>query len=293
MLLAGVGRCNRRRQANNATHSDALANGERQWLSVADVLDIPIERLRRATFTLADLSHPMYNLQVRSLPVEGRQYVIGADFALGVEGGDFDAACVLDLTHYLETGQDYQVAELSCRMGVSFYKPLYALCRMYNNAFLLGEQQGGGLSVMRMMWDELHYRHIYTHVDPNKAMPEQSSNPRLGWPAQEDDITVHNLRLAVAEDKIDLFSMPLLEQMSSLQYVAPKTTDYRRQGDNKLQIKVPGGGSPDLMRACAYALHARQKAVVLPNVAPVRQHASTFFLPDAKPVEPVAFEVLA
>jgi hypothetical protein len=233
---------------------------------LSDIMPAAFGALAGAAYSLAAVPSPSYDLTVFTPPIPTHTYVVGTDHALGVLGGDLDVACVMDLTEWRTSGRAVQVAELSCNLGAGFVRPLYGLLRLYNNAFLLGEQQGGGVGVMRTLWDELRYRNIYTHANPLQAVPTKGENPTLGWPARANDITVHNLRMAVVENRLELRSVELIRQMQALQFRGKAAPGDDRDMDDKLRLYLPGGGSPDRVRACAYALHALRVAQVLPQM---------------------------
>lgn len=252
---------------------------------LSDIMPVAFGLLAGAAYSLASIPSPSYDLTVFTPPDPSHVYVVGTDHALGVNGGDLDVACVMDLTEWRTSGRAVQVAELACNLGSGFVRPLYGLLRLYNRAFLLGEQQGGGVAVMRTLWDELSYRNIYTHANPMQAVPTKGENPSLGWPARANDITVHNLRMALVENRMELRSVKLLTQMQSLQFRGRATPGEDRDIDDKLSLYLPGGGSPDRVRACAYALHALRVAQVLPQMADPKTPAPDLYRPD-QPMRP-------
>jgi hypothetical protein len=94
---------------------------------------------------------------------------------------------------------------------------------------------------------------VYYRRDEEKAgRPRMDS---LGHPRIFDDITLRNLRRAVIDRELVIRSTWLLDQMARLQFFAPGEEPgvNDRARDEKLKIRLPGGGSPDLVMALAYA----------------------------------------
>lgn len=181
-------------------------------------------------------------------------YVIGADFALGLEGRDDDAGTVLrcDVTPVR------QVCELCGTWGPSFDRILFATACFYNEAFILGERQVG-LNVLRSILDALGYGHLY--YDRSEEARSRKISDKLGYWRGEHDICIPNLRRALRAHKILIRSRPTLEQLRKLQY-APRRTSIEPIDalDRDLGIKLAGGGSPDRVMGLSYAWHAVAEA---------------------------------
>jgi hypothetical protein len=92
---------------------------------------------------LPDTLKGIPGLTVYELPVKGRQYLIGADVAKGLEHGDADDAVVIDEQTWVE------VAALNGRWEPDiFAKYLIALSAAYNEAIVAPEQNNHGHAVL-------------------------------------------------------------------------------------------------------------------------------------------------
>lgn len=103
------------------------------------------------------------------LPIDGHEYVIGADIAIGTER-DNSSACIFD-RHTLR-----QVAEYACNVipPDEFGEQLALAGRMYNNALVVPEANDGGKTTIRRMLD-LGYSRLY------RRNPGRNVRPGTNW----------------------------------------------------------------------------------------------------------------
>lgn len=176
-------------------------------------------------------------------------YVAGADFALGIQGRDYDAAVFLNAT----VRPVRQVAELHGHWGPDFERLLFAAGMYYGQAFVLGERQFG-LDRLRAL---LKLGYGYMYYDRDEDSRGRKIKDKLGYWRGTNDICVPNLRRAIRRNELVLRSEALINQMGKVEY-APRTSSRPSEEaqDKDLGIKLSGGGSPDLVMACAYAWHA-------------------------------------
>lgn len=273
----------------------------RERLQFADlnILGCEPKQLRAGTLRAIDVPDPSGRITIWEPPRPGRTYVAGADFALGV-GRDWDTICVLDKSCEQEGSPPRQVAEAQGQWGPKFWAVLYAVLTHYNGAFLLGEQQGGGVHAMRWLWDYCDYRWIYRRGDPAKSIPVATeANPALGWPRTANDVVLTAFRMAVRDRRVVLRSVPLLQQMAGLRFKARANEDeLARDPDDRLRLSVQGGGSPDLVMAAAYASYALsqvflfEKPVELPGPGTYGHDLGlNKFLPEAQRAQPTFVRV--
>lgn len=225
-------------------------------------------KVSRFTFDAAAV-HPSVRVQVWEKPQPGRCYVIGADFAYGI-GRDRDTACVLDKTCEQEGQPARQVAEIDGDLGERFEGVLYALHRIYNDAFILGERQVG-LFILRRLWDHYGVRNLYRQQSITKTAVVEDENPELGWHRGGNDVTLQEFRKAVRDRKIVLRSRALLEQMGRMEW-KPRSDDLYKSAnepDAKLTLKLRGGGSPDLAIAAMYANYALSQVALFEKPKPM------------------------
>ncbi len=193
-------------------------------------------------------------INVWERPRPGREYVIGCDFALGIPGRDWDTAPVFDRTYRSEGGKARQVARVRARLGERFDRVLYALARFYNDAFIVGERQVG-LPTLRRLLDDYQYPFLY--YDRNDETKGRARRDCLGHHKRGGDVLLHNFRTAVAAGDVELRDPELLDEMSRLVWHDARLarTGAERDPDEELEVKLIGGGSPDLTMGAMYAWH--------------------------------------
>lgn len=224
---------------------------------MSGLLKLLPHQIKGRRFAPSMLEDPSGRVTYYEPPRAGRVYAAGADAAKGLSDGDFDTLCIFDVTAREESGRAVQVCQAKGHWGVQSYKVWYALLRMYNDAFLVAETQGGGSEVLNLLWNDMGYRRLYLHAGTGKEYDDLPENAKLGFPATADDLIVNYFRRAVQDRTVLLRDPELLEQMTRLQYAPPKTADKNeRLPDGRFGLALPGGGSPDLMMAAAYGWFA-------------------------------------
>lgn len=177
---------------------------------------------------------------------------IGMDAGYGIPGRDYDALVVLDPEPV--GGKWRQVGELHGHWGPRLPKVMYAAARYWNEAFIVGERQVGHFA-LDSLWNEYGYRNLYRERNPTRPNHPMALN--LGHPRAQDDLMMRRLREAVIENRLELRSEALIDQLSRCTFYSPKEKGHEdKVADEGLKIKLTGGGSPDLVMALAYALAA-------------------------------------
>lgn len=104
------------------------------------------------------------------------RYVIGADVAEGLEGGDFDVAQVIDVT----SGE--QVARLRGLWPVDHFGRLLAeLGKSYGMAQIAPERNNHGHAVLNTLLHVVAYPNLYRHFEYDPLM-QTDQKYRWGWP---------------------------------------------------------------------------------------------------------------
>lgn len=236
-----------------------------------DLLTSTPELLKGKRFRFREPGHPTGRLSIYDPPEPGDTYVIGMDSAFGIEGRDKSTLCVLNKSDQKRGVPVRQVAEAEgCWGPESFHAVCYAMIRHYNDAFFMGEAQGGGVVVMRTLWHQYEYRWMYCQETLGKAATVVPPNPTLGWNRAANDVTLTEGRDAVAKRKCLIYSEPLLNQMGKLKWVPrnTKADQQERVQDDALKIKLVGGGSPDLVMAWLYAWYALSQVYLFDKPEP-------------------------
>lgn len=187
-------------------------------------------------------------LAVYADAVAGRTYAIGADTAEGIEGGDFDAAVVVD------DRSGREVAALHGAWPAHTYGDiLMALGRRYNTALLAVERNNHGHAVLQrvLLGDRAAgiqpypAHRIYRHLDYDETAKKEL--PRPGWPT--DGVTKPILETGLEKLLLErpecLIDGPTIAELLSIV--------YRRDGS----VGAPVGGHDDRFIARGIAEQVR------------------------------------
>ena len=155
---------------------------------------------------------PGARLLVWEQPQEGEKYFIGADVALGAEGGDFSSAYVLKIGKRLEP--DEFVAEWHGWINPSPYGDmLCALAKWYNGCQIAVECNGVGLTTNNRLFRELQYYNLFRwkHYDKIKNF----ITDWFGWwtNGKTRDQIITNLSEALDDKSVIIRSKWLLDEM--------------------------------------------------------------------------------
>lgn len=185
-------------------------------------------------------------------------YIIGADFAYGLVGKDYDAAVVGVKT---ADGQVRQVAEAVGHWGdIFFAETLYALGVWYFEAFIAGERQVG-LPTMRRMYDEMGYS--YFLMQRRQATRGERVSDLLGHHASAGDTVIPNLRLAIKRHDFIPRSGELIRQLIRYQFRPRKKNEVIDDVTDSMGLTTgaPEGEHDDLARAASYLWHGAREIV--------------------------------
>jgi hypothetical protein len=150
-------------------------------------------------------------LRVWKEPESGKRYVIGADVAGGVKGGDNSAADVIDSM----TGE--QVAQWHGKTDPDLFgKILYWLGRRYNFAYMAVERNGHGLTTLNTL-DELRYPKLHFEQVPE---PPGKVRKRFGWVTTKTTkgIIIDNLVKLIRNREHGVVSLETIDELISFRY---------------------------------------------------------------------------
>lgn len=117
-----------------------------------------------------DLEHAY--IEIWEKPREGRHYLISADPAKGIVGGDYSAACIFDIATQRLVGIVHGTLDLQ-----SFADILKKLAEQYNHAVIMPEVTGIGAGLLPLIAN--NYFHIYQQRKEDTFTVEVTQ--KLGW----------------------------------------------------------------------------------------------------------------
>ena len=145
----------------------------------------------------------------------GEQYVIGADVAMGVRGGDYSVAQVLD-------SKKRQVATWRGHVHPDYYATvLYHLGQFFNTAFIIVENNGHGLLTCTRLAKDMAYPNFFTEVQVDKLTDKETIKLGFSTTAKTKPLIIDELRASVRENEIELNDKTTIREM--LTYVVTES----------------------------------------------------------------------
>lgn len=201
-------------------------------------------------------------LKVWKEPAPYKYYIIGADVAEGIKGGDFSVAMVIDHV----SGE--QVAEWVGRIDPDeFAMVLIALGRRYNDALLAIERNNHGLTTVTWVVND-RYPNIYVEKVPEPPGPPRK---RFGWLTnnQTRPAMLDNLIREFREGSDGIRSADLYKEMMF----------FKRQDNGKMESD--SGKHDDRVMAFCIAKYVRQLVLPPPikdtNTLRITKHNAMFY----------------
>lgn len=151
------------------------------------------------------------HLHIYKPPQPGIHYVIGADGAQGVPGGDDSTAYVIQLPSLEEVAMFSYIIRPDEFAGVLNYLGL-----LYNKALLGVElNDKGGYAAVEKLYNFYHYPNLYYQVNPFKS--KVSSTVQYGWNTGPDSrqVMLRDFCDLIENNNIYIKSKKLLTQMKS------------------------------------------------------------------------------
>lgn len=188
------------------------------------------------------LHHPRGELSVYVDHDVAESYYIGADVSIGVRGGDWSVAQVLD-------SQKRQVAVWRGQVHPDYFaEVLDALGRYYNDAFIVVENNGHGLLTCVRLGKDMAYPNFYVQEVLDHEADRET--PQLGFrtTVKSKPMIIDELRAAHREDAITLYDKLTLREMQS--YVVTESG----------KTEAEEGKHDDCVMALALANHVHQGA---------------------------------
>lgn len=137
----------------------------------------------------------------------GEQYTIGADVAMGVRGGDFSVAQVLD-------SKKRQVATYRAQVHPDYFaEVLYKLGEFFNFAYIIVENNSHGILTCTRLGKDMAYPHFYTEVQVDKLTDKETIKLGFTTTAKTKPLIIDELRASVREGKIELNDKVTIREM--------------------------------------------------------------------------------
>ena len=190
-------------------------NPEQTLEGIKNSID-PIKRLaleEGEEWSWAD--HPLGELKLWHDVDPLETYYIGADIAMGVRGGDWSVAQVLD-------SKKRQVAKYRAQVHPDYFaRVLYEMGMMFNTAMIIPENNNHGLLTCHLLSKELHYPDIYQQTRHDEVTDKETVIIGFTTTVKTKPLIIDELRASLRECEITLYDKDTLEELKT--YVATPT----------------------------------------------------------------------
>jgi len=137
----------------------------------------------------------------------GETYYIGADVALGVKGGDYSVANVLD-------SRKRQVAVWRAHVHPDYFSEvLYHLGYLFNIAKIAVEANNHGLLTVNLLYKQLNYPHVYMNMVEDDM--QDADTTKLGFltNAKTRPLIIDDLRASLRKSELELNDKTTIQEM--------------------------------------------------------------------------------
>ena len=147
--------------------------------------------------------------------VDGEQYVIGADVSMGVRGGDYSCAQILD-------SKKRQVAVWRSHVHPDYFATvLYALGEYYNEALIIVENNSHGILTCTRLGKDMAYPNFYTEVQVDKLTDRETVKLGFTTTSKTKPLIIDQLRASHRDDELELNCKVTIREM--LTYIVTET----------------------------------------------------------------------
>lgn len=136
-------------------------------------------------------------------------YYIGADVAMGVRGGDYSVAQVLD-------GDRRQVAVWRGHVHPDYFADiLLALGKYYNTAKIIVENNSHGILTCTRLGKDYAYENLYMTTEVDKITEKETQTFGFRTTVKTKPLIIDQLRAIMREDKLEINDKTTLREMLS------------------------------------------------------------------------------
>jgi len=188
-------------------------------------------------FTSLDPIETKYDgyFKIYKKPIKNHQYVVGGDIAKGT-GGDYSTAQVLDITTFpVKQVAVYRNNTIGTR---AFANLIVDICEMYNDSYLMLENNDIGHGVVDLVWRDIEYENLvnFSYDKKNKAEIGIRSTKK------SKSVGCDLLKEMIEENKVEIIDADTIYELSNF-------TEFREG-----IFKAADGEHDDLVMALLWVL---------------------------------------
>jgi hypothetical protein len=151
--------------------------------------------------------HPQGELLMYHHLDPGETYYIGADVAMGVRGGDYSVAQVLD-------SQKRQVAVWRGHVHPDYYaEVLFRLGKFFNDAKIAVESNNHGLLTVNLLYKHWHYPNVFMNVVEDKMTDVDTPNLGFRTDVKTRPLIIDDLRASLRINELELNDKTTMQEM--------------------------------------------------------------------------------
>ena len=172
----------------------------------------------------------------------GGIYTIGADVAMGVRGGDYSVAQVLD-------SKKRQVATYRSRVHPDYFATvLYKLGELFNMAVIIVENNSHGILTCTRLGKDMSYPHFYTEIQVDKLTEKETLKLGFTTTSKTKPLIIDELRARVRDGELELNDKTTIREM--LTYIVTPSGG----------MEAEAGCFDDCVMSLALAVHIHEGA---------------------------------
>jgi hypothetical protein len=187
------------------------------------------------------VKHPRGELTLYRDVEPGEQYTIGADVAMGIRGGDFSVAQILDSkkrhvgSYRAHVHPDY-FADILLRLG-----------EFFNDAYIICESNSHGLLTCTRLYKDYGYTNFHTEIVVDKISDKETVKLGFSTTAKSKPLVINELRASLRMDQLEIHDKVTLREM--LTYIETETGS----------MEAEAGCHDDCVMALAIANYGHQQ----------------------------------
>mgnify|MGYP003643299989 CR=1 FL=1 len=188
------------------------------------------------------LENPRGELVTYKVIDPGESYTIGADVAMGVRGGDWSVAQVLD-------SKKRQVATYRAQVHPDYFATVLSkLGELFNQAYIIVENNSHGILTCTRLGKDLAYPYFYTELQVDKLTERETLKLGFTTTSKTKPLIIDQLRAVVREGGLELNDKNTIREM--LTYIVTQSGG----------MEAESGCFDDCVMALALANHIHEGA---------------------------------
>lgn len=142
-------------------------------------------------------------------------YTIGADVAMGIRGGDYSVAQVLD-------SKKRHVASFRAHVHPDYFADiLLRMGEFFNNAYIICESNSHGLLTCTRLYKDYNYTNFHTEITVDKVTDKETIKLGFATTAKSKPLVINELRATLRERQLHSDDKITLREM--LTYIETET----------------------------------------------------------------------